>query len=163
MKTGSLDQPLATGTDEARFWAKVDRSGGPDACWPWLAGISTNTGYGNIWWDGTTQSAHRVAYELATGTIPAGLTIDHLCSNRACVNPAHLEPATQQVNNNRGGSPSAINSRKTHCINGHEFTSKNTYIHPKRGTRLCRKCRDIRSTAYYARLRQKRGTDADKD
>jgi len=160
-KSGYLEQPLSTGPDEARFWAKVNKDGplsehrpelGP--CWLWTAGISANTGYGNIWWDNTTQSAHRIAYELTTGTIPAGLTIDHLCRRRACVNPSHLEPVTHRVNNNRGTSRSALNSRKTHCVNGHEFTPENTYIHPKRGTRACKTCAKLRSAEYYLRLQQ---------
>lgn len=100
-KTGTLDQPLATGPDEERFWTKVDRSTGPDACWHWLAGISAATGYGNIWWLGRTQSAHRVAYTLLRGPIPPALTIDHLCRVRHCVNPAHLELVTQAENNRR--------------------------------------------------------------
>jgi hypothetical protein len=100
-KTGSLEQPLATGSDEERFWIKVDRSRGPDTCWLWLAGISGNTGYGNIWWLGRTQSAHRVAYTLVKGSIPPELTIDHLCRVRHCVNPDHMEIVTQAENNRR--------------------------------------------------------------
>ena len=99
--TGSVADPLSTGPDDARFWSKVDKNGGPDACWPWLAGISTNTGHGNIWWAGRTQSAHRIAYALLRGSIPADLTIDHLCRVRHCVNPAHMELVTQSENNRR--------------------------------------------------------------
>lgn len=140
-KTGTLDQPLATGSDEERFWAKVDR-GGSGGCWLWCAGISSNTGYGNVWWYGKTASAHRVAYQLSRGPILDGLTLDHLCRVRHCVNPDHLEAVPFVVNNARGTSPSAINKVKTHCVNGHEFTSENTYRWKGRDARGCRVCRN---------------------
>lgn len=95
-----LTQPTSTAPDDVRFWAKVDRSGGPDSCWPWLAGINIH-GYGNIWWNGATAAAHRIAYQLTKGAIPAGLHLDHLCMMRSCVNPAHLEAVTVEVNNQR--------------------------------------------------------------
>lgn len=112
-KTGRLDQPLSTGADEERFWAKVDRSGGPGSCWLWQAGISGNTGYGNIWWLGRTQSAHRVAYTLLRGSIPPELTIDHLCRVRHCVNPDHLELVTQAENNRRILLTEQLRSRRS--------------------------------------------------
>ena len=84
-------------TVSERFWSKVER-GEHDACWPWTAG-STGSGYGDFW-DGTQmQKAHRVAYELSKGPIPAGMVIDHRCFNRGCVNPAHLRVVTRKQNN----------------------------------------------------------------
>ncbi len=78
--------------------------------------------------------AHRVAYELAIGPVPDGLVVDHLCFNRACVRPGHLEPVTQQEN---------VMRARTHCRKGHEFTPENTYVRPG-GTggiqRICRTC-----------------------
>lgn len=106
---------------EERFWPKVNKAAA-DECWLWT-GSSKSDGYGNIGGGhGKNISAHRASYELARGPIPAGLEIDHLCRNRLCVNPAHLEAVTKRVNGLRGFSPAAQNKRKTHCPKGHEYT-----------------------------------------
>jgi hypothetical protein len=122
----------------ARFWNFVEKT---DSCWLWVGGIQPKELYGNFWLDGTTVRAHRYAYELLVGPIPEGLTLDHLCRVRHCVNPAHLEPVTQAENNRRA-------SARTHCKWGHEFTPENTYIHPKRGTRICKACAKRRSAKF---------------
>lgn len=72
-----------------RFWSKVDKSGGQDACWPWIGHIGTN-GYGDICVDGKKRVASRVAFTLCSGPIPAGLFVLHRCDNPPCCNPAHL-------------------------------------------------------------------------
>lgn len=145
-QTGSTETPICRLPDSDRFWVKVDRQT-DDSCWPWLGGIST-TGYGHTWRDGKTHLAHRIAYELAVGPVPVDLTLDHLCRNRWCVNPAHLEPTTQRINNIRSDGPSGRNARLTHCLRGHEFTPANTYRPPQRpNSRMCRRCMAIRSAA----------------
>ena len=88
-----------TGTAEQRFWAKVEKT---DNCWNWIAG--TVTGYGLHSAGGKRVLAHRFAYELLVGAIPAGMQLDHRCHNRRCVNPDHLRPVTngQNVENHQG-------------------------------------------------------------
>lgn len=108
-------------------------------CWKWT-GTILNCGYGQIQIHKAKYVAHRLSYELFISPIPKGLQIDHLCRNRRCVNPAHLEPVTCQENLLRGNTWAARNAAKTHCINGHEFTAENIYFSPE-GWRYCRRCR----------------------
>lgn len=137
---------MAGDTQAARFWAKVNCLGAIPAqgtavgtCWEWTAG-KTKQGYGGFH---PTKArmvlAHRYAYELLIGPIPAGLVIDHLCRNRVCVNPAHLEPVTTGENTRRGFSVSTWNRIKTKCPADHPYSAENTYVSPK-GSRICRAC-----------------------
>ena len=129
-----------------RFASKVRKTEG---CWEWIGGKSSN-GYGSFQLPrtgrGTKQrrvSAHRFSYEMLVGPIPEGLTIDHLCRNRACVNPAHLEPVTGRVNTLRSTNICAGNARKIACPRGHPFDETNTYNRPG-AARGCRECNRIR-------------------
>ena len=114
-------------------------------CWLWC-GTRVHGGYGHFWIgsrsDGTRRAvyAHRWSYAYFVGPIPKGLTLDHLCRVRCCVNPDHLEPVTQRENTLRGDTITTRNARKTHCPRGHPYDDANTYVSPK-GLRMCRICR----------------------
>ena len=126
-----------------RIGARFIRSG---SCWPWR-GAPDGRGYGEIMIRRKRYKAHRAVYELLVGPIPRGLTLDHLCRNPMCVNPAHLEPVTVAENVMRGMGACAVNSRKTHCKRGHPFTPENTMLSP-RGYRACRECDRAKSRAW---------------
>lgn len=104
--------------------------------------------------DGTRhlEYTHRVVWEHYNGPIPEGMQPDHLCRNRACCNPDHIEIVTPRENYLRGESAPAINARKTHCIHGHDFTPENTIIDPKTGWRHCRQCTNEWQRARRSRI-----------
>lgn len=131
------------GDDTARFWSYVDTDG-DGGCWNWT-GCTSKDGYGILVIRRKTFYMPRYSWEIKHGPMPDGLEPDHLCRNRACVNPDHLEPVTHRVNVLRGESPTAKNARKTSCVNGHPFTAENTYITPSTGGRSCLTC--TRATA----------------
>lgn len=125
---------------------------GPNSCLIWT-GAKNNSGYGQIRVNGTTTYTHRLAYEVFVGPIPEGLHLDHLCRNRACCNPHHLEPVTSGENTRRGEP-----ANRTHCPEGHPYDEANTRIReridqksktPVR-TRECRECALIRQRQKHA-------------
>lgn len=129
---------------EKRFWEKVDYAEkSEDDCWIWI-GKKNNYGYGIICRSQKELSAHRVSYERTFGKIPRGMVIDHLCRNRACVNPLHMQVVTNVENVMRGMSPYAQKKRWTHCHNGHSLSGENLKIR-KNGTRFCRECDKLRA------------------
>jgi len=107
---------------------------GMDFCWAWTGCINSR-GYGCVRINGTTYLSHRVAYELLVGPIDAGLQIDHLCENKRCCNPNHLEAVTRKTNMER-----TAQARKTVCTNGHRYTPENTILRV-RGDLVGRQCR----------------------
>lgn len=121
-----------------RFWSRVDRSGD---CWNWTGSVA-GKGYGYL----SGKRAHRIAYELQVGPIGDGMVIDHLCRNRLCCNPAHLEAVTNRTNVLRGEHPNAVTRRTGQCKRGHSM--RNAKVN--KSGRQCRKCIRMRDAARRA-------------
>ena len=114
-------------------------------CWPWRFSVDRH-GYGQKWaakanGEKTMRAAHVLAWEAARGPVPKGMEIDHLCRNRACCNPDHMEVVTHRENVLRGNSPSARQARQTHCSKEYPLAGENLYTNPRTGRRVCRTCR----------------------
>ena len=127
----------------------IEDRGHDTPCWI-FHGKPSKEGYASFWREGQSVLAHRAFYEHYVGIVPEGLTLDHLCRVRLCVNPQHLDPVTNRENILRGVGPSAVNAAKTHCKHGHEFTPENTYHYttPAGGPgRNCRQCQRTRQAA----------------
>lgn len=142
-------------TIHQRFLSKVVLSQG---CWLW-GGYLEENGYGRLTVDGKPAWAHRVAYELFVGPVPEGMELDHLCRNRRCVNPRHLEPVSHQENMCRSPvGAAAFHRSKTHCPQGHPYSGDNLIIY--RGMRYCRECQRRHKREYKARKRSSTGNQA---
>ena len=142
----------------AAFWAKVDRSGPlcpllGSCCWLWLGGSGGKGGPEQRYGQYRARRAHRLAYEAVIGAIPDGRVLDHLCRNRLCVNPAHLEPVTHQINILRGVGHAAENAKRTICKNGHPLTGENLLVAAGRrhSRRVCRTCAAERLLKWKAK------------
>lgn len=133
-------------------------------CWLWLG--ATRGGYGRIKMGGRKGefvSAHRLSYELHVGPIPEGLQLDHLCRNRTCVNPHHLEPVTLQENLRRGEGLGKHQSRRTHCPLGHPYDATNTVMNKRAGrtpTRACKICNRLKTQRYRSKILIKQYLDS---
>ena len=149
-----------TEREERNFWRKVSPTG---FCWEWTA-HKISDGYGGfaVARVGKKYVAHRVSYTLLVGPVAGDLELDHLCRNRACENPDHLDPVTRAVNLSRipspltggaGKMPNWVTSGKNItglCVRGHEYTDENTYTY-KDGRTECRICKKINAAGYRAR------------
>lgn len=141
-RTGTPYRP----TTEQRFFADVQQSA--DGCWPWT-GTCEERGYGNFYAHNKTYKAHRWSYEFFRVELPEELELDHLCLNKTCVNPWHLEPVPGIENQRRRYGVYGSDLRL--CMHGHEMTPINTYINP-RGVRCCRTC--MRESRRRSRLKR---------
>lgn len=122
---------------------EIDANG----CWNWKGPISKE-GYGRL----GPRLAHRVSYQEAVGPIPQGLVLDHLCKNKKCANPKHLEAVTQRVNVLRSDGPATRRSAQTHCGRGHLLAGSNIRSY-KRARRTCIACMKINGHERYLRER----------
>lgn len=135
-------------SDVERFFANIQKT--PNGCWEWQR-VKDKDGYGlfkvGSYKDNSRRMArvHRWSYEEFVGPIPKGKQLDHLCRNRCCANPQHLEPVTNLVNTQRGWR-----ANKSICKSGHPLTGENLYISPD-GKRVCKTCRRARVQEYYRR------------
>ena len=136
-----------------RFLSKIEVGD----CWRWTGSINggKNGGYGNFRVGGKVVKAHRYAWERLVGPIPEGMITDHLCLNRACVNPDHIEIVTRGENTRRSWVvPAAKNARKTHCQNGHILSDENLRMEGK--SRRCVPCYRKYQREYQREYQQKK-------
>lgn len=150
--------------DLARIFSKINIDPAvqfnSSPCWTWTA--SQNHGYGMLRCRNQYLSSHRLMYAWLVSPLPYGKQwgeLDHLCRNRACCNPTHLELVSSRINILRGASRAAHNIQKTHCPQGHPYEGRNILIYPGKPThRYCRECIRIANQRRY--LKNKDRIDA---
>jgi len=145
VKTAEPFERFLTRTLAERFFGRI-LPHPVTGCWNWLGG-KTN-GYGSFWADGEMTNAHRFSYIVFVGDIPAGHDVDHLCRNRGCCNPEHLEAVTRKVNMARGelrppSGAKSKNGKKTTCPRGHPYDGANKW------SRTCSICQKTRNDLRY--------------
>lgn len=132
-----LVEMIVRDDDQRRFWAHVAKTDG--GCWTWT-GPQRGQGYGRARWNKESVAAHRLAHELLIGPIPEGMEVDHLCRNRLCVNPAHLEAVDHATNTRRAAEH---RPRVTHCKRGHSLDDEANVRLDARGSRHCKECERV--------------------
>ena len=154
----TLTPNLVVGSPEERFWAKVDAFGD---CWEWTA-YKNKDGYG-IFRPGNKRTmirAHRFSWMILVGNIPPDKELDHLCRNRGCVNPDHLEPVTHRVNMSRTDLPTKalqrLTAQRTHCPKNHPYSGENLLM--DNGARRCRTCKNNGQNARYQQRKEARNS-----
>ncbi len=153
-RTGRIGRAKVGLADEERLREKFSVSA--SGCWLWNGPLSSD-GYGKFQMRSRSRIAHRAAYEIIVGPIPAGLELDHLCRVRHCVNPEHLEPVTQAENTRRSDIPWMVVKRSGRCKNGHLLAE--TGIKRRRGDRqhiICGECHRAYSRKASRRYRERR-------
>ena len=144
---------------DERFDAKHEPrdAGHITPCWVWTGALNRH-GYGSFRPGGTATcvGAHIWSFRRAGGVIPPGHELDHLCRNRACVNPSHLEPVTSRINSLRGATFAAENASKTHCANGHPFEGDNLIPVRDGNSRACRECRSAAKRKHNQKTKRER-------
>lgn len=133
------------------LWPRIEKR--DEGCWIWTGALNA-AGYGHIGHRTQVFRVHRVVYEMLVGPIPEGQVLDHLCRNRACCNPKHLEAVTVQTNNRRGDHQSFVVLRTGKCARGLHSMAEAT-VRPN-GSRYCRAC----ATAAEARRRARQKASA---
>ncbi len=135
-----------SGFNEANFWSQVNKT---DNCWLWT-GFVNKRGYGEYASPYlTTRLVHRIAYGLIKGELP-DMPLDHMCREKTCCNPAHLEPVSNLTNVRRSNIGQHW-ANKTHCPKGHAYDEENTIRY--KGSRTCRECKN---KANRERMRERR-------
>lgn len=134
--------------ERRRLWERIEVDAAT-GCWTWVGTLNSN-GYGRVQFRGRVMAAHRAMWIRERGEIPPGLDLDHLCRNRRCTNPDHLEPVTREVNLRRGTNTRATD---THCANGHLWADDNERRHQTDGSRVCATCMRLSARNYQRRSR----------
>ncbi len=133
--------------NEANFWSLVNKT---DNCWLWQ-GYVNKRGYGEYSSpELTTRLVHRIAYALVKGWMPSE-ALDHLCRERSCCNPGHLEPVSNLTNVRRSNIGQHW-ANKTHCPQGHPYDEENTIVY--KGSRFCKACKRERNREYMRKKRK---------